>query len=72
MNGSPFLLSVPAVALRLLHMNVDAASQFALAHGITFRIGKEDGRPRLLTDDRRTNRVTVTVMDGVVIAAEPG
>jgi hypothetical protein len=53
-------------------MNVDAASQFALAHGITFRIGKEDGRPRLLTDDRRTNRVTVTVMDGVVIAAEPG
>lgn len=72
MNGPPFLLSAPAVALRLLHMQVEAASQFALAHGIAFRIGKENGRPRMLTDDRKFNRVTVTVVDGVVTAAEPG
>jgi hypothetical protein len=62
----------PAVARRIVNMSVGAAAVFAQGAGIVFRIGSENGRGRQLHDDRNRDRVTVTVMDGIVVAATVG
>jgi len=62
----------PAIARRIVNLPLDQASAIAQSEGITFRIGSENGRGRMLTDDLRYDRVTVDVMDGVVISARPG
>lgn len=62
----------PAIARRILNLPISEAAVLAQMAGVTVRIGSENGRGRALTDDRQRDRVTVTVMDGVVIAATPG
>lgn len=64
--------TAPEIARRIVNMSVGAAAQLAQGSGVTFRIGSENGRGRPLHDDRHRDRVTVTVMDGVVTAATVG
>jgi hypothetical protein len=68
----PHQLDAPSLARRIVNLPLDQASALAQSAGITFRIGSENGRGRMLTDDLRYDRVTVDVMDGVVISARPG
>jgi hypothetical protein len=61
----------PAVALRIVNLPITEAARITQEAGIIFRVGRENGRPRITHDDRRRDRVTVTVVDGIVTAADP-
>jgi hypothetical protein len=60
-----------SVARRILRLPVAQAEATANAAGVTFRIGTEDGRGRMLNDNINYYRVTVEVVDGFVVSARP-
>jgi hypothetical protein len=60
------------VALTITNRPLAEAERIAREAGITLRIGSEDGRIRLLTDNIDRNRVTVSVLRGIVTGATPG
>jgi hypothetical protein len=61
----------PSIALTIVGLRVDDAARLAQEAGVTFRVGRDNGRPRPITDDINRNRVTVTLVNGVVTEAEP-
>ena len=60
------------VSLLIRGRSLADAASLVQRMGLVFRIGSQDGRGALLTDDMRYDRVTVTVMAGVVTDACPG
>ena len=60
------------VADTVLGMSEAEATQTAEAKGLTVRVGSRDGEDFALTMDYRTDRVTLTVVAGVVTAVTPG
>ncbi len=62
----------PAVALRVVGMPLSQAVVISQEVGITLRVNSVDGRVRPTTDDIRRDRVTVSVMGGMVTAAYLG
>ena len=60
------------VADTVLGMSEAEATQTAEAKGLTVRVGSRDGEDFALTMDYRTDRVTLTVVDGIVTAVTPG
>ena len=60
------------VADTVLGMSEAEATQTAEAKGLTVRVGSRDGEDFALTMDYRTDRVTLTVVAGIVTAVTPG
>ena len=60
------------VADTVLGMSEAEATQAAEAKGLTVRVGSRDGEDFALTMDYRTDRVTLTVVAGIVTAVTPG
>ena len=60
------------VADTVLGMSEVEATQTAEAKGLTVRVGSRDGEDFALTMDYRTDRVTLTVVAGIVTAVTPG
>jgi hypothetical protein len=56
----------------LLGMSEAEATKAAEAKGLTVRVGSRDGEDFALTMDYRTDRVTLTVVAGIVTAVTPG
>ena len=54
----------------LVGLTLDEATAAADANGWTVRVSTLDGEPQILTMDLRTDRVNVSVADGVVIAVD--
>ena len=60
------------VADTVLGMSEAEATKTAEAKGLTVRVGSRDGEDFALTMDYRTDRVTLTVVAGIVTAVTPG
>ena len=60
------------VADTVLGMSEAEATKTAEAKGLTVRVGSRDGEDFALTRDYRTDRVTLTVVAGIVTAVTPG
>jgi hypothetical protein len=60
------------VADTVLGMSEAEATQTAEAKGLTVRVGSRDGEDFALTMDYRSDRVTLTVVAGIVTAVTPG
>ena len=60
------------VADTVLGMSEAEATQTAEAKGLTVRVGSRDGEDFALTMDYRIDRVTLTVVAGIVTAVTPG
>lgn len=69
---------VPARAIRdedaqaLVGLREDEATKVATGYGWTVRVAERDGESFMLTTDYRTDRVNLTVKDGVVTAVTVG
>lgn len=62
----------PTIASKIVNLPLADAARMAQEVGVQFRIGRQDGRVYGLSDDLWFNRVTVTVMDGIVTEARIG
>jgi hypothetical protein len=60
------------VADTVLGMSEAEATKMAEARGLTVRVGNRDGEDFALTMDYRSDRVTLTVVAGIVTAVTPG
>jgi hypothetical protein len=60
------------VADTVLGMSEAEATKIAEAKGLTVRVGSRDGEDFALTMDYRSDRVTLTVVAGIVTAVVPG
>ena len=60
------------VADTVLGMSETEATKVAEAKGLTVRVGSRDGEDFALTMDYRSDRVTLTVVAGIVTAVSPG
>jgi hypothetical protein len=60
------------VADTVLGMSEAEATKIAEAKGLTVRVGSRDGEDFALTMDYRSDRVTLTVVAGIVTAVTPG
>jgi hypothetical protein len=56
----------------VLGMSEAEATKIAEAKGLTVRVGSRDGEDFALTMDYRSDRVTLTVVAGIVTAVMPG
>jgi hypothetical protein len=68
----PYMSVAQDVADTVLGMSEAEATQTAEAKGLTVRVGSRDGEDFALTMDYRTDRVTLTVVAGIVTAVTPG
>ena len=60
------------VSLLIRGRSLADAASLVQRMGLIFRIGSTDGRGAILTDDICKDRITVTVLAGVVTDAHPG
>jgi hypothetical protein len=68
----PVMSVAQDVADTVLGMSEAEATQTAEAKGLTVRVGSRDGEDFALTMDYRSDRVTLTVVAGIVTAVTPG
>jgi len=62
----------PSFVADLVGLETEAARELAEKKGLTFRVGERDGERFLLTLDYRLDRVTVSIVDGIITQASLG